>query len=310
MNILKKYGAIKIMGGSKYFLKMIKNKAYSFLIILLFPQVGVCWDVIQYQNNDISYVSAVADYNGGYKLKLTHSCAGDFHVLYDPTWEIQATSDIKEWIKLSNSYPKYILYIDGNPSKFDQSISLTYDIGTNIASIKGKLSKSLLTAFERGNSVSVKYKDFLSAGTLVHLSLDGSRNAIEKARKQCTYTDIAYDRRKKEEQERLIFWVLIGFIVSLPILIWIFKIIKKVIKKITNKSQEISTIAHNKIDQTRRNRVNKRIAESALDEVVREAVRQAMREGIKPDDINICSKCFGKGCSYCKGKGWISSSKS
>ena len=290
-------------------------KIYPFIIILFFPQIGLCWDVVQYQRDGIDYVSAVEEYNGGYKLVLEKPCAGfnpDFALLYSPTWEIQAKSNIKKWIELSSSgFLTYDLYIDSNPSNSDQSIKLTYDIGTNTATIKGDLSQSLLIGFERGNSASVKYQTFLdSSNTLVSLSLKGSRNAIQEANRQCNVLGEEYDRLVKEqEQKKLIYFGIASFIaliIAFMVLRWAFKKTKLVAKKVSNKSQEISIIVQNKVDEARKNRVYNKISESALDEIVREAVRQAMREGIRPDDI--CPKCLGEGCDQCDGKGWSSNS--
>ena len=291
------------------------TKVYPFILALLLPQVGHCWDVVQHKGVGVDYVSAVAEYDGGYKLKLEQPCAGDLSWAAGPIWEVQATSNLKEWIELSNnSLFKYDLYIDGNPSSSGQSIKLTYDIGSNTASVKGNLSQSLLSGFERGKTVSIKYQNYLgsnSSRTLVSLSLKGSRSAIQEVNRQCNVLGESYNRLVKEqEQQKLIYFGIasfIGLIIAFIVLHWVFRKIKLIAKKVSNKSQEISIMVQNKVDEARRNRVYNKIAESALDEIVREAVRQAMREGIRPDDINICPKCFGEGCDYCEGKGWRSS---
>lgn len=295
-------------------MNVISNtKVYLFIIVLLFPQIGNCWNVVQYKSGGIDYVSAVAGYdNGGYKLKLEQPCAGELSWIDRPVWEIQANSNIKEWIELSNnSLSTYDLYIDSNPSNSGQSINLIYDIGSNTATIKGNLSQSLLSGFERGNAASIKYQNYLDSNrTLVSLSLKGSSNAIQEANRQCNALGEAYDRLvKEEEQQKLIYFGIasfIGLIIAFMVLRWAFRKTKLIAKKVSNKSQEISIIVQNKVDEARRNRVYNKIAESALDEIVREAVRQAMREGIRPDDINICPKCLGEGCDHCDGKGWSS----
>jgi predicted Holliday junction resolvase-like endonuclease len=108
----------------------------------------------------------------------------------------------------------------------------------------------------------------------------------------------------QEREFIIIVIVLIGGFIAIKLLMAMFRGAKKVTENVSNKSHEIAIKIQDKIDETRRNKIYHKIAESALDEIVRESVRQAMNEGKRPEDIQICQLCFGKGCPTCSNKGW------
>jgi predicted Holliday junction resolvase-like endonuclease len=108
----------------------------------------------------------------------------------------------------------------------------------------------------------------------------------------------------QEREYIIIVMVLIGVFIAIKLLMAMFRGTKKVAENVSNKSHEIAIKIKDKIDETRRNKVYNKIAESALDEIVRESVRQAMNEGKRPEDIKICQLCFGDGCPSCSNKGW------
>lgn len=127
---------------NRYIKQLLNKMFFPLLILLLSPQVSFCWNVTEYDG----YVRAEEEYNDGYKFTLALPSHGQFSNK-DPFWQIEATSDLQKWIKLSNiSTLKYEVFVDGNPADAGYSIELKYYVDSNSALIRGHLSEPLLKA--------------------------------------------------------------------------------------------------------------------------------------------------------------------
>lgn len=116
---------------------------------------------------------------------------------------------------------------------------------------------------------------------------------------------------EKKKQEKLVQWVIYGIsgIVGFLLFIFIGRFILKKLRVAKSKTKELTNIVTDGIAERKNKKferdLEKKVIETAVDEIVRQTVKRAMSEGVDPSNILICPQCKGAGCKLCSEKGWL-----
>jgi len=214
------------------------------------------------------------------------------------------------YIKCSaGEYPESIDFSDRNTRNFDvKNISLKENSSVRFDSrLRGaEVVQSVL------NSQGLNLYKSGSGRKIGELSLRKISPFLEQHQALISECKVNFNKARKQKiAEALLLLIAFG-VAWIAVAAFSYLVIRIVIVKLrpakesmkilgASVAQNLTELKNKKNDK----KMKQKIVESAVDEIVRQTVRRAMSEGVNPNEIVICSRCKGTGCTNCSENGWL-----
>ncbi|QUM84588.1 hypothetical protein [Moritella sp. 28] len=204
-------------------------------------------------------------------------------------------------------YPEIISFTENNFSIEVNQISLKEDhsVRFNSRQVDKEIIKSALhsTGLNLYNYEGKKSGELSLRGVLPFL--EQHQALLSECKENIS---IELEEKKREE---MFLWAAYGAAGLIGVIFAFFfikfAVIKLRVAKVKAKELSVS-VAQNLSERKNKQfdkEIERKIVETAVDEIVRQTVKRAMSEGVDPNQIVICSRCKGAGCSKCSHKGWL-----